>query len=259
MTNQEKYLKVAVSAAKQAGIIFKTNFGKARHVRKKNGDPRNLVTEIDFTIEQLIKKYIHKFFPDHCIMGEETGWRSNNDKGEFRWYIDPIDGTSNFIQGLPLACISIALWDKKGPLIGVVFNPILNNLYTAIRGKGSFLNGKKIKVSAINKLKDAFGCIGWVERDYGIKLFAKIIRVCRKVRGLATSALQTSMVGNGILDFYVTRDLHIWDFAAAILIVTESGGKVTDIAGNPPSADSQGIIASNGIIHKEIEKILKSR
>lgn len=257
MENSQKYLKVAVEAAREAGKIFGRHFGKPRHVKKKNGDPRNLVTEIDFKIEQLIKKRIKRAFPGHCIMGEEFGWQDKASAGEFKWYIDPIDGTSNYIQGLPLACISIALWDKNGPAVGVIYNPILKEMYTARRGKGARLNGKKLITSPTSGLKDAFGCIGWVERESGIKLFAKIIRVCRKVRGLATSALQTAMVGAGVLDFYVTRDLHIWDFAAAVLITTEAGGKVTDLNGRPVSPQSHGIVVSNGKIHRQILNIIK--
>ncbi len=255
--NNKAYLKIAVQAAEEAGKIFTKNFGKPKEVKKKHGDPRNLVTEIDFKIEQLIKKRIQVAFPDHCIMGEEFGWQNRQSDGEFKWYIDPIDGTSNFIQGLPFACISVALWDKKGPLVGVIYNPILKEKYTASRGGGAFLNGKKLKVSAVSELKNAFGCIGWVERENGVKLFAKIIRVCRKVRGLATSALQTAMVGSGVLDFYVTRDLHIWDFAAAVLVATEAGGRVTDFKGRPVSAQSHGIVVSNAKIHNDLLKIIR--
>lgn len=253
----KKYLSVAVKSANEAGKIFAANFGKPKNVKKKNGDPRNLVTEIDFKIERLIKNKIHAAFPEDCIMGEEMGWEENQSTGQLKWYIDPIDGTSNFIQGLPMACISIALWDETGPLVGVVYNPILKEMHTAVRGQGAFLNGKKIKVSGTKDLENAFGCIGWVEREHGVKLFAKIIRACRKVRGLATSALQTAMTGSGVLDFYVTRDLHIWDFAAAVLIVTESGGKVTDLSGKLPSPKSKGIIASNGKIHNQLLKIVR--
>ena len=252
-----KHLEVAVKAAKTAGKIFAANFGKPKNVKKKNNDPRNLVTEIDFKIEQLLKKKIHSAFPENCIMGEEMGWEENHSSGKLKWYLDPIDGTSNFIQGLPMACISIGLWDDKGPAVGVVYNPILKEMHTAIRGQGAFLNNKKIKVSKTRTLNDSFGCIGWVEREHGVKLFAKIIRACRKVRGLATSALQTALTGSGVLDFYVTRDLHIWDFAAAILIVTEAGGQVTDFSGKLPTPKSQGIVASNGKIHKELLKIIR--
>jgi myo-inositol-1(or 4)-monophosphatase len=257
MPKTDKYLKVAVSAAKQAGKIFTRYFGKPKLVKKKNRDPRNLVTEIDFKIERLIKHHLHRAFPKHWIMGEELGWRDKLAHGDFRWYIDPIDGTSNYIQGLPLCCISIALWDKKGPLVGVIYNPILEELYTAVRGQGAFLNGKKLKVSGTAKMAEAFGCIGWVERENGVKLFAKIIRVCRKVRGLATSALQTCLVGSGVLDFYVTRDLHIWDFAAAVLVVKEAGGKVTDFSGQPVSSQSKGILVSNGKLHRQLRIIVK--
>ncbi len=257
MNQTNKYLKVAVTAAKQSGKIFKQYFGKPKEVKKKNGDPRNLVTEIDFKLEQLIKKQIQAAFAGHSIMGEEFGFVDNLSNRDFCWYIDPIDGTSNFIQGLPLCCISIALWDKKGPLVGVVYNPMLNELYSAIRDRGAYLNGKKLRVTGTKTVGEALGCIGWVERENGVKLFAKIIRACRKVRGLATSALQTALVGAGVLDFYVTRDLHIWDFAAAVLIVTEAGGRVTDFQGKPLSAKSLNVVVSNKKIHRQLLKIIK--
>lgn len=257
MNKPDKYLKIAIKAAKQSGKIFVRHFGKIKDYKQKNNDPRNLVTAIDLKIEKNIKAFIHRHFPDHQLMGEEFGWQSSAKKTGFKWYIDPIDGTSNYIQGLPLACISIALWDEFGPLVAVVYNPLLKQTYTAQRGKGAYLNGKKIKVSKVKSFSGAFGSIGWVERSNGVKLFAKIIRVCRKVRGLATSALQTCMVGNGILDFYVTRDLHIWDFAAAILIVKEAGGQVTDFQGRSLTENSSGIVASNGKFHNEILKTIK--
>lgn len=257
LMNNQKYLKVAVKAAKDAGKIFRRYFGKPKEVKMKGGDPRNLVTEIDYQIERIINTKIKKTFPDHCVMGEEFGWQDNKSKGIYRWYVDPIDGTSNYVQGLKLTCISIALWDGAGPLVAVVFDPVGGEMYTAVRGKGAYLNGKRIHVSKISKVSEGFGCIGWVERENGVKLFKKIIMRCRKVRGLATSALQTSMVGIGILDFYVTRDLHVWDFAAAALIVREAGGRVTDFAGKPINAKSHSIIASNGKIHKELLKIIR--
>ncbi len=254
MTQNQQYLKVAVGAAKKAAPLFKKYFGKPKTVLQKNGNPRDLVTEIDGQIERIIKKTIHQTFPGHAIMGEEYGLQGKNKN--FRWFIDPIDGTGNYIQGLALCCISIGLWDEKGPLVSVVFEPVNNLFYTAVRGKGAFLNGGKLKISKTKKLISAVGGIGWLEAKNGIKLFSRVVKKCRKVRALASSTLQICFVAQGILDFYVTADIHSWDFAAAILFVTEAGGRISQIDGKKISKNSLSIIASNGKIHNELISIL---
>jgi fructose-1,6-bisphosphatase/inositol monophosphatase family enzyme len=149
MTSQEQYLKIAVDAAKKAGTTFKKNFGKPKDVQMKNNDFRNLVTEVDKAIENQIRKTIVSKFPTHKIIGEEYS-KDEVGKNDLVWIIDPIDGTTNYIQGLPFCCVSIALWDNKGPLVAALFNPILNQLFTASRGHGAKLNSRPIKVSKEN-------------------------------------------------------------------------------------------------------------
>lgn len=258
MLKQQNYLKVAVAAAKQAGKIFNRYFGRAKNIRLKDNDFRNVVTEADKGIETHLRAAIAKYFPKHKIIGEEFG-QPKIQKRDLVWIIDPIDGTTNYIQGLPLCCISLALWDQDGPLVSVIYNPSLKQIFTAQRGKGAWLNGKRIHVSKEKNLNRALGGVGWIKVENGIKLFTILARVCRKLRILASSALQICLVGAGNYDFYVTGHIKIWDFAAAILVATEAGGKVTDVMGNKITLRTTKILASNGKIHQEILNKIKNR
>jgi len=254
--SNEQYLKVAIAAAKQSGITFQQFFGKPKSVRKKNGNPKDLVTEVDSRIETQIRKVLAKHFPKHKIIGEEFGAQTLG-KNDLVWIIDPIDATTNYIQGIPFCCISIALWDSKGPLVGVVYSPVLKQLFTAVRGRGAWLNSRPIKVSGENKLNNALGGLGWFQAEAGIKLFSAMLRNCRKLRAFACAALQNCYVASGNFDFHITQDIKIWDFAAAILVITESGGKISDITGKKVSLKTTSLVASNGKIHNKLLKILK--
>lgn len=250
------YLRLAVAQAKKNGKIFKKNFGHPGNVKIKNGDPRNFVTEIDLLIETNIREAIAKKFPKHKIIGEEFS-RARENNTDYFWILDPIDGTTNFINGVPFCCISIGLWDKKGPLMGVVYNPVLEMLYVAERGKGAYLNGKKITCPKISKLSEAIGAIGWLYPEGGIKIFSKLVRVCRKVRVYATSTWQACLVASGNLGFFTTNEVNIWDIAAAACIVREAGGKITEINGKPLSLHSQSVLVTGGKIHNELIKYTK--
>ncbi|MBI3231873.1 MAG: inositol monophosphatase [Candidatus Doudnabacteria bacterium] len=257
MDNQ-KYLKVAIQAAKQSGPIFKKFFGNAGRAKMKNGDPRNLVTKIDLRIERHIRKTILKSFPGAKIIGEEYG-SSKLKTNDVVWLIDPIDGTNNYIRGVPFSCISIGVWDGKGPLSGVVYNPIINQIYTALRGQGAFLNGKRIHVSNISKLNSTSGAIGWLTPGQGKKTFNQLINAVRKLRVFASSSWQTCMVASGQLDYFTTRDVHIWDVGGPLAILQEAGGKFTDFKGNPLKISLLEIVASNGKLQNELINKLKSR
>ncbi len=213
-----------------------------------------MVTEIDHKIERQFRTYIAKKFPGHKIIGEEFG-TCRPEKNDLVWIIDPIDGTTNFIQGLPFCCISIALWDNRGPLVGVVYNPILEELYTASRDHGSFLNGKRLAVSSVSKFSRAYGGFGW-GRDIGIavKSFPLIIKNTKKIRTLGNAAWETCLVAKGVYDFQIQKKICIWDFAAAACILQEAGGKITDEKGQKISLRTNTLICSNGKLHKEILK-----
>jgi len=257
MIKNDLYLKTAVVAVKQAGPIFKKYFGCPKSVSIKHGDPHDLVTEVDRKIETEFRKFINKKFPDHKVIGEEFGTPTLL-KNDLVWIIDPIDGTTNYIQGLPMACISIGLWDNKGPLVGVVYNPILNELYTAQRGKGAFLNGRRLRVSKINKFRLAYGGFGW-GRDIAIaiKSFPLVISNTKKIRTLGSSTLEICLIARGVYDFLIQKRINIWDYAAAVLVLTEAGGHATDTRGLPINIGSKSILATNGKIHKEILQVIK--
>ncbi|MEK7617577.1 MAG: inositol monophosphatase family protein [Patescibacteria group bacterium] len=256
MSNQD-YLKVAIKAAKEAAPIFKKYFGKAGKTTAKNGDPRDLVTKADLQIERLIRKTILKTFPKSKIIGEEYS-QSKLVPNDIVWLVDPIDGTTNFIQGLSNCAISIALWQGQQPLLGLVYNPLTGQLFSAQKGKGAELNGKKIKVSQTKKIDSAFGGFGW-GRDiaWGVKNFPKLLPKLRKIRTLGSTAMELCKVAEGMYDFQIQGRIKIWDFAAAAIILTESGGKITDFKGQSATLTTTQILASNGKIHKQLLKIVK--
>ncbi len=255
-----QYFKIAKQAAKESGKIFIKYFGKAAATAFKNGDKRNLVTNADTAIEKTIRKIVSKAFPDHLVLGEELGGVQKISKHQLIWIIDPIDGTNNFAQGIPLACISVALWDFKGPLLAVVYNPITESLYTAQRGQGAYLNGKKITVSQTRDPFSSFGSFGWTRKQNKqerLELFSIASEKFGRTRALGTTTLQTCFVADRKMDFYLGTGIYIWDFAAAALIVTEAGGKVTEVSGKPLSLISRSIIASNKKLHPYILKNLR--
>ena len=218
----------------------------------KNNDPRDLVTEIDKKIESQIRKSLLKRFPKHKIIGEEFG-SGEIKKNDLIWILDPIDGTTNYIQGLPFCCVSIGLWDGKGPLVGVVYNPVLNYLFTAERGKGAFLNGKKIRVSDNRQLNRSFGGFGWGRNiDKAAVNFPKLVRLLHKIRTLGSATLEMCFCATGVFDFHIQSEINIWDFAACALVVQEAGGKITQLDGKNVGLKTRAIIASNGKIHGEL-------
>ncbi len=257
MAQDELYLKTAVAFVKKTAPLFKKYFGCPQTVSIKHGDPHDLVTEVDRRIETEFRKFILNKFPTHKIIGEEFGV-AKIEKNDMVWIIDPIDGTTNYIQGLPFACISVALWDAKGPLVGVVYNPILNELYTAQRGKGAFLNGKPLRVSKISKLGTAYGGFGW-GRDIAIaiKSFPVVISNTKKIRTLGSSTLEICLVAKGVYDFLIQKRINVWDYAAAVLVLTEAGGKTSETKGQKLNIHSASILATNGKIHNEILQIIK--
>lgn len=255
-----EYLKVARAAALEGGKIFKKYFGRAEGVREKKHEKRNLVTDSDLAIEKIVRGRITKAFPDHLVLGEEFGGRRKISKGQFIWLIDPIDGTNNFAQGIPLACISIGLWDHNGPLAALVYNPITESMYTAEKGRGARLNGKRIFTSKTQDPMEALGGVGWTRansRRQRAKLFRVGVEKFAKARALGTTTLQMCFVADAKMDFYFGMGMYIWDIAAAALIVQEAGGKVTDTQGKPLTLSARSVAASNGKLHNHILKNLR--
>jgi myo-inositol-1(or 4)-monophosphatase len=256
--NTDQYLKVALKATKQAGKTFKQHFGKPHKISIKGGDPKDLVTEVDVAIETEFRKFIKNKFPDHLIIGEELGAPKNIPEGKMVWIIDPIDGTSNYIHGIPFCCISIALWDGQGPVVGVVYNPISNNLFHATRDGGAYCNNKRIYVSKAISVANSYSAVSWGRGwEMGKKIMPFFIKNMRKVRTFGSVALETCYVAQGNFDSFIQGRLSIWDVAAATLILTEAGGKATDWQGKPLTLQVKNLIASNSLIHNELLKMIK--
>ena len=219
----------------------------------------DLVTEADHASEKVIFETIQKDFPDHFILSEETGEIKTD--SEFKWIIDPIDGTINFANGIPICCVSIGL-EKEGKMImGTVYNPLMNEFYFAQKGFGASLNDKKISVS--NKSEVIKSCLvtgfpyTYLDSPNGpIQIFEKLIRKGVPVRRLGSAAIDLCWVAAGRFDGFYEHKLQAWDSAAGFLIVEEAGGKVTDFEGNYFSPHQPHLVATNGKIHDELVGIV---
>ncbi len=220
----------------------------------------NLVTEADHAADKAIQEVIKKSFPDHGIVSEETAEKITN--SEFKWIIDPIDGTVNFANGIPICCVSIGLEQNGKMLMGAVYNPIFKEFYFAEKGKGATLNEKKISVS--NKTEVLRSCLvtgfpyTYLDQPNGpLQVFERLIRRGIPVRRLGSAAIDLCWVAAGRFDGFYEHQLNAWDSAAGFIIVEEAGGKVTDLKGDTYSPYQPGIIATNGIIHDELIEWVK--
>ena len=246
------------SIIKRAGAIsleYKARLGEVRVDRKSEKD---LVTEADVAVEQYLVEQIKQRYPDHAIVGEETG---THEGSEYRWIIDPIDGTGSFVHDLPYYSTSIALEHKGELVLAAVYAPVLGELFMAEKGKGATLNGKPIGVSACDTLSDAmlgtgFACLRNDLEHNNLPYFAAIAPKIRGIRRLGTCAIDLSYVACGRFDGFWELDLKIYDMSAGMLILTEAGGTVTDFSGHSTDNLPGELLATNGILHKEMAEIL---
>ncbi|MDD8016971.1 MAG: inositol monophosphatase family protein [Bacteroidota bacterium] len=254
-------LNVALEAALEAGKFLKYNIGKVKNIERKKGEETNLVTEIDKQSEALIIKKIHQHFPSHAILGEESGAGKNS--SDYRWIIDPLDGTTNYTHGLPIFSVTIGVEHDGEIIAGVVYDPNAEEMFSAEKGKGAFLNGKKIRVSSADTLINSLLVTGFPYNvkenpDNVVEHFVNFLPVAQGVRRLGSAALDLAYVSSGRLDGYWEVFLQPWDKAAGILLVKEAGGKVTNFTG-----DERNIIydpktlATNGVIHELMIDVLK--
>jgi len=220
----------------------------------------NLVTEVDHASEKVIIETIKKNFPNHHILSEECGDLVQD--SEYKWIIDPIDGTVNFAHRIPICCISIGVEHNKKMVLGTIYNPFLNELFVAEKGRGATLNDKAIGVSKKEKVENACLVTGFPytyldEPNGPLQVFERFIRRGVPVRRLGSAAIDLAWVACGRFDGFYEHKLQAWDSAAGFLMVEEAGGKVTDLKGSEYSPYQPGIIASNGIIHDELAQWVK--
>jgi myo-inositol-1(or 4)-monophosphatase len=255
--DNEKILNTAREAALTAGNYLKESFGQESEIEYK-GDI-NLVTERDKESQTIIYKIIKKNFPLHSILGEE-GLNVEKDK-EMLWLIDPIDGTTNFARSLPVFCVSIAFMREGRVQVGVVYIPLLDEMFYAVRGLGAFLNKKPIHVSGEKEIGNSLLATGFPydrreSKINNVDHFNKFIVRVLGVRRMGAAAVDICYTAVGRFDGFWELKLFPWDTAAGLLMVEEAGGKVTDFSGNPFDPFMKSCVASNGLIHSQMLEII---
>jgi myo-inositol-1(or 4)-monophosphatase len=226
----------------------------------------DIVTVADRTVEKLIRTRLAEVFPDHGVYGEE-GTRERLE-AEFRWYLDPLDGTTNFAHGFPQFCVSMGLEqrqpgsapDQDGALVaGIIYDPMRDELYTAERGQGAWLNGRRIHASHVPVLAESLVSTGFPSRkrheNPNIHFYHEFTLRSHGVRRAGSAALDLAFVAAGRLEGFWEFNLNPWDTAAGVLLVKEAGGRVTDFAGGPFQLNSNETLASNGLIHDELSEL----
>lgn len=250
-----KFLKVAKQAAIEAGKIIE-KYSHKEHELFDKGKVNDFATQADLEAEKIIKKIIKSHFPSHNIIAEETGETDNN--SEFTWAIDPVDGTIPFTTGLPVYSVSIALLVSSQPIIGVIYNVALEEIYWAEKGQGSFVNKTPIKVNLAQELSESLigFDFGHVRRKERLKKYLEpLVSKIRFPFVIGAGAMSLAYIARGYLDGYIF-DGFIWDYAAGAIIIKEAGGKITNFQGKAIDWSQKNIeiLASNGLIHNEMVK-----
>ncbi len=254
-------LNFAVQTARDAGRLLAERFG--RILRISNKSELDLVTEADLASERLIIDRIRTHYPRHAILAEESGTNppvADGDRSEWRWIIDPLDGTTNYAHGYPCFCISMGLENKGTMELGVIYDPMRDEMFTAERGLGASLNGKRIQVSPTPNLASALLCTGFPydvrERNEFARHFANFIMNAQGVRRDGAAALDLAYVAAGRFDGFWEEGLNPWDVAAGVLLIEEAGGRVSDYQGGSVDIFNPPILASNGLLHEQMMRVL---
>lgn len=259
MIVKNDYLKFAESLVREAGTLLKKKL-PGKHKIDFKGEI-NLVTEADRMSEVFLMQKIRDSFPHHDIQTEESaGVQSGSD---FRWIIDPLDGTTNYAHGYPVFCVSVALEIKSAICLGVIYNPMLEEMFTAQKGGGAFLNGRAIEVSNTEKLSRSLLATGFPydireSKENNINNFIVMALKAQAIRRAGSAALDLAYVAAGRFDGFWELKLMPWDTAAGWLMIEEAGGAVTDLFGKDYGLTSGHILATNGKIHKEMIEVLAS-
>jgi myo-inositol-1(or 4)-monophosphatase len=252
-------IKSTLLQAIQAGATELKKYFNGTFTIASKATLNDLVTEADHASEKAIFSVIQNNHPDHFILSEETGAMPT--ASTTKWIIDPIDGTINFANGIPICCVSIGVEQEGKMILGAVYNPFMNEMFIAERGKGATLNDQKILVSNKSDLLSSCLVTGfpyqYLDTENGpLQIFEKLIRKAIPVRRLGSAALDLCWTAAGRFDGFYEHKLQAWDSAAGFLIVEEAGGKVTDLKGNPYSPYQPGIIATNGKIHTSLQDVI---
>ena len=257
-------LDIAVEAARSgAEVIRDATAGRGELVWETKGRS-DFVSEVDRAAEAAIVETLQATYPDHAILAEEGTGRGRNPDAEYTWIIDPLDGTTNFLHGFPQYCVSIALAHKGIVTQGVVYDPVRNDLFTATRGRGAFLNDRRIRVSRRAHLRDCLIGTGFPFRDGSyldtyLQMMKTMIQQTAGLRRPGAAALDLAYVACGRLDAFWELGLSPWDMAAGALLVREAGGLIGDLDGNEGYLDSGRVVASNPKVFAALLQVLKQR
>lgn len=256
-----EFLEFAEKLAKQGGQTLAEHFGKLDQAQIESKGPHDLVTDLDKQVEEMYVENIKKRFPDHGIIGEEGS--SKNEEAEYVWVLDPLDGTRNYTIQVPFYATMICLLKNKEPVAAVIYVPPVNKLYSAVKGGGAFLNGKKIQVSNEAELIKSSILYCHTADQRGVesaeKYAAKLKIAALNADRFRTAGGEMGLVAEGLAEAYLLDGLPLWDMAAGALLVREAGGKVTDFTGKDWLPGDTNILLTNGTgIHEEILKILAS-
>ena len=254
-------LNVMVQAAHKAGRSLKRDFGEVERLQVSLKGPANFVSAADHRSEEILLRELEKARPGYGFTGEEGGKREGADKTH-TWIVDPLDGTTNFLHGIPQFCIAIGLLRENTVVAGVVYNPILDELFTAERGKGAFLNDRRLRVASRTQLSEAVVACGLPHRGRGglAEFRTEFAAVQEQVAGLrrfGSAALDLAWVAAGRVDAYWERNLSAWDLAAGLALVREAGGFATDLDGGEDILAKGNVIAGNEPMHRDLLRRLK--
>ena len=264
MLDLNKTLETAVNIAREAGALIMEGFWQDNLIKSKSSSI-DWVTEYDEAAEKLISKRLRQAFPDHGQVGEEGAQVSGT--GEYTWYIDPIDGTTNYAHGFPIFSVSLGLYAGNEPIVGVVLNPYMDECYTAVTGQGAYLThaGKRrrLQVSQSETLVKSLLGTGFPYDRFdspqdNIAEVTAFVKRAHGIRRAGSAALDMAYVAAGRFDGYWEYKLHVWDAAAAVLLVQEAGGRVSFMDGRPYAPEARlNLVVSNGRIHQQMLDVLR--
>jgi myo-inositol-1(or 4)-monophosphatase len=253
--HMENHLTTAIEIAREAGALLLQLFKVPIEIAYKRRS--DLVTEADRRSEALIVERLRRHFPQHGIVGEEGGGQQTG--SDYCWYVDPLDGTTNFAHGFPVFCVTLGLAYRGEVVAGVIYDPTRQELFTTEKGAGAYLNNERLHVSRTADLARCLLATGFppfaTNHDLNIQFYFRFTELSHGIRRAGSAALDLCSVAAGRFDGFWELKLNPWDKAAGSLLVTEAGGSVSDIAGNPFNLLGDDIVASNGLVHKEMLQV----
>ncbi len=251
------YLEPAQEIAREAGALLSGYFQKRVGFNLKG--EFDLVTEADLASEKLLLERLRTRFPSHAIVAEESG--GHRAASEYCWYVDPLDGTTNFAHGFPMFCVSMGLEQAGDMLAGVIYDPVRDEMFTAERGAGAWLNNRRIQVSRTSRLMDALAATGFPSRkrhqNVNVHFFHQMAMATHGVRRAGSAALDLAYVACGRFDVFWEFGLNPWDVAAGVLIAAEAGGSRSGMHGEPHRLTSPDVLVDNGLLHQETLQLFR--